>query len=160
MNSADGFVPLSSDQDALSLKSFQFRPALPSDRDVLATIYLACKNEADWLCPVSKMNADFTKDTEDERVFVVHRPDAPPLGFVSVWEPPAFIHHLYIHPTAQGRGLGSFLLESLETIIPRPWQLKCTLANRRAYRFYLARGWQQKETGEGFNGPYALLERA
>lgn len=138
--------------------SFHCRPAVAGDSPTLAVIYRLCKEQADWLPSISKVNADFSRDTAGERLFVIHEFDDPPLGFASVWEPAAFIHHLFIHPSAQGRGLGPLLLDSLTDRVPRPWQLKCTLANTRAMKFYLAHGWVELEKGDGLDGPYALLE--
>lgn len=134
------------------------RAATPEDHLVLSEIYLQCKNAADWLPADSKVQADFLRDTQEERVFVIGEEGQPPQGFVAVWEPEAFIHHLFIHPSAQSHGLAPVLLEFLETQIPRPWQLKCTLGNRRALKFYLSHGWREVEKGHGMDGPYALLE--
>ncbi len=139
---------------------FHCRPATPEDYPILADIYHLCKEKADWLPSISKVNADFTRDTAGERLFVVHEFDDPPLGFAAVWEQDTFIHHLFIHPSAQSRGLGPLLLNSLAAFYPRPWRLKCTLANTRAMKFYLAHGWIELEKGDGFDGPYALLELA
>lgn len=121
-------------------------------------IYHRCKGEAGWLPPASRVRINFEEDTKGERIFLIHAPGGPPLGFAAIWEPENFIHHLFIHPEHQGRGLAPRLLAYLEGQILRPWRLKCTLANTRAHRFYLANGWQEKETAVGVDGPYVLME--
>lgn len=143
-----------------STANYHCRPATREDDPALAEIYHLCKERAEWLPSISKVNANFGRDTEGERLFVIHEFDDPPLGFAAVWEQETFIHHLFIHPSAQGRGLGPILLDSLTAFYPRPWRLKCTLANTRAMKFYLSHGWRERERGDGFDGPYALLELA
>ena len=82
-----------------------------------------------------------------------------PEGFISVWEPDAFVHHLYVRRPDRRRGVGGTLLDSLDGRIPRPWRLKCLRANDEALAFYLNRSWKEISSGEGDEGPFALLEK-
>ena len=82
------------------------------------------------------------------------------VGFVSVFEPGVFIHHLFVAPTYQSQGIGDALLESLTSWLPTPWHLKCVKANARAIKFYRVRGWEQVEEGRGPDGPYVLLRKS
>ena len=83
-----------------------------------------------------------------------------PEGFVSVWEPDAFIHHLYVRSRSRKRGIAKQLLNSLGTRLSKPWRLKCVRANDVALAFYLDHGWMEVSAGVGEDGPYAVLEKA
>lgn len=56
-------------------------------------------------------------------------------GFVSVWVPDRFIHHLYVSAQYQSHGVGSALLQACEAMYGRPLSLKCDVRNHRAQRF-------------------------
>jgi GNAT superfamily N-acetyltransferase len=139
--------------------SLLFREATESDRPAMAAIYLQCLAEADWMPESFKVGVDFDRDTEGELLFVVER-GGEVVGFVSFWEPESFIHHLYVAPSAQERGVGSLLLMKLQHHVRLPWRLKCSQDNEWAHRFYLSRGWVQLELGDSDAGPYRLMEWA
>ena len=82
-----------------------------------------------------------------------------PEGFISVWEPESFIHHLYVRSSSRGHGIGGALVDALSARIPRPWRLKCLRANSAATAFYLSRGWREVSSGTGDEGAFAVLER-
>lgn len=133
-----------------------FREATPDDGPCLADIYRSCLTIADWLPEGASEKAHFDRDTEGERLFLVEE-GGEVLGFVSVWEPDSFLHHLYVHPEAQGRGVGTLLLRHLRDHVQPPWRLKCACSNQRAHRFYRSRGWFQIEEGNSETGPYRLM---
>jgi len=85
--------------------------------------------------------------------------DDEPEGFVSVWEPEAFIHHLYVRPRlpAKGRRRGAARFPAHSTT--HAWRLKCLRANVRALAFYLGQGWTEISSGDGEDGPFAVLEK-
>jgi len=135
-----------------------FREARPDDRLAMTVIYHRCVAEADWMSEAMKARADFDRDTEGERLFVVEC-GGEVLGFVSVWEPDSFIHLLFVQPESRGCGVGSLLLDQLQTHVPPPWRLKCTAANEHARQFYLSRGWNPVEIGgESAEEKYWLME--
>jgi GNAT superfamily N-acetyltransferase len=101
---------------------------------------------------------DFERDTLDEDVWVGVE-FGRILGFVGVFTPASFIHHLYVAPEAQGRGVGGRLLELASERLESPLELKCLLRNRRAREFYRQRGWQEVGRGEAELGEYALFRR-
>jgi len=78
-------------------------------------------------------------------------------GFVSVWVPDRFIHHLYVSAQYQSQGVGSALLQACEAMYGRPLSLKCDVRNHRAQRFYRSKGWFPRETGMGEEGPWEQL---
>jgi GNAT superfamily N-acetyltransferase len=109
---------------------------------------------------VVKEKSDFARDTEGEVLLVAVGSDDEPEAFISVWEPDAFIHHLYVRNGSQQKGIGKQLLNTLGARLPRPWRLKCVRANNRALTFYLDQGWIEVSSGVGEDGPYVMLELA
>jgi GNAT superfamily N-acetyltransferase len=69
------------------------------------------------------------------------------VGFVGIWLPENFIHHLYVLPEYHRVGIGRALLESALSIISRPAKLKCQSANKNACQFYRHLGWREGEQG-------------
>jgi len=55
---------------------------------------------------------------------------------LSVYAAECFIHHLCVAADRRSRGVGAQLLNSLITLLPYPWRLKCVAANTRALLFY------------------------
>jgi GNAT superfamily N-acetyltransferase len=135
------------------------RPFVESDRLALELIYRDCRLEAAWLPPAVRDRSNFTRDTEGEALLVAVGNNNEPEGFISVWEPESFIHHLYVRSSARRRGVGERLLNSLNGRIPKPWRMKCVCANTEAFKFYLKRGWKQVSSGTSEDGPFATLER-
>jgi GNAT superfamily N-acetyltransferase len=107
-----------------------------------------------------RKRSNFARDTKGELILVAVASNDELEGFVSVWEPKRFIHHLYVRSLSRRKGIGEALIEALNGRVPRPWQLKCLRANSVATAFYLSRGWNAVSTGDSADGPYALLERA
>ena len=82
--------------------------------------------------------------------------DSRVVGFSSVWLQDNFIHHLFVDPTQQGRGIGKMLLEAcLNGKLCKPARLKCVVRNQQACEFYERLGWRVESTTEdGPMGPY------
>jgi len=78
-------------------------------------------------------------------------------GFVSVWLASNFIHHLYVRPDEQSRGIGSALIRSCVERFGLPLSLKCDQCNRKARAFYQRRGWVKQDEGTGEFGPWDYL---
>jgi GNAT superfamily N-acetyltransferase len=138
---------------------YSVRAFLPADRSELEAIFLAGRIQAfDWVDPSRFLAQDFTEQTAGETVFVALAADGRPAGFISVWTPDRFIHHLYVKPDHQRRGVGRLLLHSLEAWLEEPWRLKCLLRNVRARRFYARLGWRDAGLGSDSLGEYAEME--
>jgi GNAT superfamily N-acetyltransferase len=135
------------------------RPFVEIDRLALETIYRDCRKEAAWLPAAVRERSNFTRDTEGEVLLVAVGNTAEPEGFISVWEPESFIHHLYVRSSARRRGVGETLLTSLNGRIPKPWRVKCVRANAAAFSFYLKLGWTEVSSGTSEDGPFATLQR-
>lgn len=137
---------------------FRGRPFAERDRPVLEAIYREGRAAAEWLPIAARGLAHFSQDTDGEAMLVAVAGDDDPVGFLSVWEPDRFIHHLYVSRAARRKGVGSALLGAL--VLPKPWRLKCLRANGEAAAFYRARGWVEVSSGTGEDGDFAVLERA
>jgi len=136
----------------------ELREAGPADAPALQRLYADIRGRAEWLPPAARMNANFAHDSEGERVIVAVAPDGIIDGLIAVWEPQAFVHHLYVRERARRRGVASALLESLRISMPRPWSLKCLKSNVDALRFYRRLGWIRIAAGNSDDGAYELLQ--
>ena len=138
----------------------RIRPFQDDDRSALDAIYKDCRNEAAWLPQAIKRRADFSRDTEGEIILVAVNDEGEPEGFISVWEPDGFIHHLYVRRCSRRRGIGEALLAALEEAgVPKPWRLKCQTENAVAMAFYTKRAWKEIAQGMSDDGRFAVMER-
>ena len=129
-----------------------------SDRKALREIYLQSRMHAfDWMDSYLFKADDFDRDTEGEIIWVATN-GTNPVGFISVWEPDNFIHHLFVHPKVKGQGIGSALLNECLNNIGRPAALKCKQQNIKARDFYLSKGWKKVSDGNGPDGKYLLMQ--
>ncbi|MCM2371944.1 GNAT family N-acetyltransferase [Aporhodopirellula aestuarii] len=134
------------------------RAAAESDLPLLEKIYLDSLENAEWLPRMRPELRDFKSVTEGELIFVAVDDDLGVAGFVSIWRPDSFVHHLYVARTMQRRGVGTALLQSLDSWLPRPWTLKCNCKNTSALAFYESLGWTIAEQGESEDGLYLFLK--
>nr|WP_255353979.1 MULTISPECIES: GNAT family N-acetyltransferase [Microbulbifer] len=79
-------------------------------------------------------------------------------GFVSVWAQSNFLHHLFVSPKHQRKGIGKALISAIVCEFGLPMSLKCIKENTQACRFYEKLGWQPREESIGPEGPYILYE--
>lgn len=128
-----------------------------SDTDALEQIFgMNRSSEAHWFGP--ERPADHLASMSDGEVIIVAESESEILGFISVWEPERFIHHLYVHRGHHGKGIGKALVAEVGRRYPGELSLKCVKANQRALDFYLNAGWQEVSTGDGPEGEYVLLK--
>ena len=134
------------------------RPFAQKDRCALQEIYLESRKKAFYWMDSSQFNVtDFDHDTDGERLWVATN-DEHPVGFISVWIKNNFIHHLFVHPSNYGKGIGSALLKVCLDNISRPANLKCLEKNISARNFYLSSGWKITGSGDGPDGRYDLFQ--
>jgi len=135
------------------------RPALPSDQAALADLYLRSRRATfTWRYPADFQLDDFARDTEGELIHLAESEDGTILGFLSLWEPDRFIHHLFIAPDHLRQGIGQALLADLHQRLPGPFRLKCLTANLPALAFYRSVGWTEVDRETSSDGEYLLLE--
>jgi GNAT superfamily N-acetyltransferase len=133
------------------------RDALPGDLPALREIYLSVRQKHfTWLDTSSYQLADFDRNTLGEEVLVAV--EGEPIGFIAVWLPESFVHHLYVRDDRAGKGVGKALLDAGLARLARPATLKCMTMNGRAAKFYADNGWRIREAGSGPDGPYYLFE--
>ncbi len=82
------------------------------------------------------------------------------IGFISLWLPENFVHHLHVRGDHAGKGVGKALLDAGLARLQMPATLKCMTLNVRAAQFYSGDGWRIRDAGSGADGPYYLFERA
>lgn len=138
----------------------RIRRAEASDLSALADIFLTTRLQAfHWCDPSSFRREDFVTQTNGEVIHVAEGPDGEGLlGFISVWPPESFVHHLYVVSGGQRRGTGTALLESLSPWLPLPHRLKCLQENHAALAFYRKHGWTEQGRGSDALGDYLVME--
>lgn len=140
------------------------RPYEPADRARCAEIYVAARRVAfHWVPPAQFSPDDFVRDTVDEEIHVAERRilngTAEVIGFVSVFLPGRFVHHLYVDPDRRRSGVGRLLIRQAVGLRPGPWRLKCVAANAPALAFYRSEGWVEEGRGADDLGPHLALRR-
>lgn len=125
------------------------REASMKDYPRLRQIYLDARRDSFHWANADEMTLDdFDRDTSEEQI-VLAEENARVLGFASLYVPDRFIHNLFVHPTASGKGVGDLLLKRAVAELGTPVTLKCVSENHKALRFYKNRGWKAvKEEGE------------
>lgn len=136
------------------------RPAEARDLPILRDLFLRSRCAAfHWASPSDFALDDFDSQTEGEAILISEDHDRP-TGFIAVWPPTNFIHHLHVDPRHVRRGIGQALLSALPEWMTVRYQLKCVSANQAALAFYLANGFFEVGSGRADNHDYRLLESA
>jgi len=131
--------------------SAQYLPAL-------RTLYMASRTSTfTWLDSSGYQLTDFDAHITDDTIYVAVTGDKV-LGFIAVYEPENFIHHLFIADDVQGMGVGSKLLAMLTELNGRPQLLKCMVKNEKAMQFYFLKGFVEVGKGTGVVGDYLVLQ--
>lgn len=99
---------------------------------------------------------EFDQQTMDEVVYVCEKRGRI-IGFISVYLPDKFVHHLYVDQVEKGRGVGRALLQTVIDLIDEPISLKCVCQNEAALRFYKQLGWKWVRIGHD-ESSYCLLK--
>lgn len=140
------------------------RPYRPADRARCAEIYVTARRVAfSWVPPEQFSPDDLVRDTVDEEIHVAEQRTvngtAEVIGFVSVFLPGRFVHHLYVDPVRRRAGIGRLLIRHATGLRPGPWRLKCVEANTAALAFYRSEGWVEEGRGADDLGPHLALRR-
>ncbi len=128
-----------------------------ADVPALLCVFNAARAEAGCFAGGDATLEGFATQVEGEEIHVAVV-DGNVAGFVSVWRPDQFVHHLYVLPQFHGHGIGQALLLRCEEVYGLPLSLKCATGNARAQRFYRNRGWiLMGESGVAEDGPWERL---
>jgi ribosomal protein S18 acetylase RimI-like enzyme len=99
--------------------------------------------------------SDFEHDTEGEDIWVASNLNDV-LGFISIWAPDNFIHHLFVSPSCLRRGVGLKLLNFAKQRYSN-LSLKCLTQNSNAIEFYLSQGFTIAKTVDNGAESYYLM---
>ncbi|MDB5150025.1 MAG: family N-acetyltransferase [Mucilaginibacter sp.] len=138
--------------------TINIRKFTEADRERLKEIYLLCRVQTFYWCGSEQFHIDdFDVHTRDEDIWVaVFGRDVA--GFIAIWAPDSFIHHLYVDPAYRAQGIGKALLAMAVENYPKPLRLKCLAKNELALTFYKAQDWQVINAGNDELGDYYLME--
>ena len=137
------------------LKIIQFQE---SDLNALRYLFLSIRQKTfTWKDQTTFDLLDFDKETQGEDILTAFY-DNKIVGFISVWMPTNFIHHLYIDEECQNRGIGKALLKAAIEKTKLPVRLKCLEKNTGAIEFYKRIGFTEKEKGGIKDDSYILFE--
>lgn len=100
---------------------------------------------------------DFDVQTAGEQILLAEIEGAC-AGFISVWTPDLFIHHLYVDAPYTRRGVGRALLQALPGWAQTHYQLKCLARNTPALAFYTRCGFEDIGGGTSSDGDYRQLQ--
>jgi GNAT superfamily N-acetyltransferase len=130
------------------------RPARPEDRSVCEKIFAAVQRLAyPRQPPADLMPWDFEAATREEDLWVAQS-GLSIRGWIGIYRPARFIHHLYVDPDHLRQGVGRALLTLALGRCGGSAELKCDEANRPAQAFYLASGWRPVGWGWAPSGPW------
>lgn len=127
----------------------------------LARLFLQGRRETfHWVDPFLFRLDDFIEQTRGEEIWVAEQGGSV-CGFIAIWQPDHFVHHLYVASDWHGQGVGRALLEHGLADSPRSASLKVATRNTAAMAFYHRLGWQYgDETGYcEITGPWCMLCR-
>ncbi|HVR49137.1 MAG TPA: GNAT family N-acetyltransferase [Pseudorhodoferax sp.] len=134
------------------------RSATLADAPALRALFLRSRQAAFvWQAQAPFQLSDFDAQTQGERLWLA-QDGMGTAGFIAVWEPEQFIHHLHVDPRRARRGVGRALLHALPGWGARPYRLKCVCRNLAALAFYRACGFAEVGRGQAEDGAYVLLE--
>lgn len=121
---------------------FAIRAAVPEDHAACARIFSESWHSA---LPSKRRTvgvAELRHQTEGELLLVAAL-EGGIAGFISVWAQEWFVHHLFVDPAFQSRGVGTRLLMHAATLAgDRELSLKCQTENHSAIRFYTRLGFR------------------
>ena len=135
---------------------FLIRPFASSDAGSCISIFDRAWHFGHPHAPRGIDAAIFGTETKDEAIFVAEIAGAI-AGFVSLYEPQGFVHHLFVDPPSHGRGIGTALLAHAVALAGGRATLKCQSRNSQALAFYRRLGWIEVAAGNGEFGSWIAM---
>lgn len=136
----------------------KIEPYSPKHQSAIEEIYChTLKNEWEVLADLSQLKSDLAESFQEETVLIASHNEAI-LGFISWYEPDAFIHHLYIDKQYRDKGVGKELIQCALNRLRYPVRLKCLQKNKKALDFYFSQSWYLVGEGSSEEGDFFLME--
>ncbi len=145
---------------AEGLGTVLIRPARAEDAAACEVVFVAARRTWHWHPPDSA--DDLAAESKGERQWVAEDRQAGVIGFASVWVELDlwFLHHLFVYPDRQGRGIGAAILQAVvDCARPLPIELKTSTENTGAVRFYQRHGFVITERPAHASPPWIRLRR-
>jgi len=125
------------------------RRATPEDAKLICQVFLRARERMSYLPNLH--SDDETLELvrgilKDHEVWVAEQQQSV-IGFASLHG--TLLEHLYVHPMAQGFGIGSALLDRIKAQSPSELESHVFQKNPGARRFFEARGFKLIELGDG-----------
>jgi len=136
--------------------TIHIRPYAPADAGACVGIFDRAWHAGHPYAPRKIGVALFEAETKDETI-LVGEISGSIAGFVSIYLPQSFVHHLYVEPALQGQGIGTTLLARAVALAGGSASLKCQTRNESALSFYRRLGWVEVTAGTGEFGPWVAL---
>lgn len=140
----------------LDAPAVSIRPYAPADAPACASIFDRAWHSGHAYAPREIGLATLEAETMGETILIAEL-DGAVAGFVSVYLPESFVHHLYVDPVRQGHGIGPLLLERAVALAGGRASLKCQTRNARAIAFYHRLGWVEVTAGTSEFGPWVAM---
>jgi GNAT superfamily N-acetyltransferase len=133
------------------------RPFAETDAAACAALFERAWNAGHPYAPRTFDGDAFRAATKRERIVVAELGMEGVVGFVALYEPERFIHHLYVDSSHQRCGIGTALLGSALAAAGGKASLKCQTRNEQALTFYRSRGWTVGEGGADAAGSWVRM---
>ena len=141
----------------LDAPAISIRPYEPADAETCAGIFDRAWRAGHPFAPRRIDTAVLASETEGEALFVAEDDSGDIVGFVSLYRPESFVHHLYVEPHLRNRGIGRALLDHAVATAGGSASLKCQLGNPAALGFYRHLGWVEVVAGTSEYGAWVTL---
>ncbi len=133
------------------------RAYAPADASACVAIFERAWNAGHPYSPRTINAGTFAAETADETILVAEDERRHVVGFVSIYLPESFVHHLYVDPDRARNGIGKALLAAAAALAEGRASLKCQTRNAGALAFYRGLGWSDGETGDSDAGPWIRM---
>ena len=135
------------------MKSLEIRPYKTSEFEEVFQVYQLSRAGETCFADAEISRKKFSHLIRGEQIYVSVIEERI-VGFISIWPAEKFIHHFYVLPEHQGKGIANKLMAHLISIFDLPLSLKSLAENKKACAYYEHMGWLNEEVGGGPDGLY------